>query len=102
MSAFGDRIKQLRIAQRMGIRELADYAGIKPLHLSRIERGKDPPPSDYVISILALTLATDVTTLLSLGSPTDRLIRFLQENPLTENQVNQVEQFIKSLEHGTN
>lgn len=71
MSDFGATLRQLREAQDLGLRETAGQIGISPAYLSRIERGKERPPSPEIIKDLARVLATDPDVLFRLSSSTD-------------------------------
>lgn len=66
MSKFGETIRQLREAQRLGLREVAELSDITPTYLSRIERGKELPPEPDTIKAIAKVLAADPDILLSL------------------------------------
>jgi len=82
MNSFGDTIRDLRIAQDLGLRETASKIGISPAYLSRIERGKERPPRPEVIKALAKTLAADPDVLFRLSSSTDPdVIDFLHDQP---------------------
>jgi transcriptional regulator with XRE-family HTH domain len=84
MKAFGETIRDLRVAQDLGLRETAGLIGISPAYLSRIERGKEPPPRPEVIKTLAKTLAADPDVLFRLSSSTDpEIVDYLHENPDT-------------------
>lgn len=82
MKAFGETIRDLRVAQDLGLRETAGLVGISPAYLSRIERGKERPPSPEIIKALAKTLAADPDVLFRLSSSTDpEIVDYLHENP---------------------
>lgn len=82
MKAFGETIRDLRVAQDLGLRETAGLVGISPAYLSRIERGKERPPRPEVIKELAKTLAADPDVLFRLSSSTDPdIVDYLHENP---------------------
>lgn len=84
MKAFGETIRDLRVAQDLGLRETAGLVGISPAYLSRIERGKERPPSPEIIKALAKTLAADPDVLFRLSSSTDpEIVDYLHENPDT-------------------
>lgn len=68
---FGEVIRELRTAQEIGLRELAQKIGISPAYLSRIERGRELPPKDETIKKLAKFLAADPDVLFRLASSTD-------------------------------
>ncbi len=104
MNSFGDTIRDLRVAQDLGLRETASKVGISPAYLSRIERGKERPPSPEVIKALAKTLAADPDVLYRLSSSTDpdvvdflhdqpgvmTLLRYLKDASFTEAEVGQL------------
>src|SRR5271157_2261257 len=82
MSNFGETIRDLRVAQDLGLRETAGKIGISPAYLSRIERGKERPPRPEIIKELAKTLAADPDVLFRLSSSTDpEVVEFLHEQP---------------------
>lgn len=82
MKTFGDTLRELRVAQQLGLREMAGKVGISPAYLSRIERGKEPPPSPEVIKALARVLAADPDVLFRLSSSTDpEIVDFLRFQP---------------------
>ena len=82
MRAFGDTIRDLRVAQDLGLRETATLVGISPAYLSRIERGKEHPPRPAVIKTLAKILAADPDVLFRLSSSTDpEIVDYLHDNP---------------------
>lgn len=82
MNNFGETIRDLRIAQDLGLRETATIVGISPTYLSRIERGKERPPRPETIKSLAKILAADPDVLFRLASSTDpNLVEFINETP---------------------
>ncbi|MCK5681209.1 helix-turn-helix domain-containing protein [bacterium] len=82
MKNFGDTIRELRVAQDLGLRETAGKIGISPAYLSRIERGKENPPKPEVIKTLAKELAADPDVLFRLSSSTDpEVAGFLNDQP---------------------
>jgi len=84
MKNFGETIRDLRVAQDLGLRETANRAGISPAYLSRIERGKERPPRPEVIKELAKLLAADPDVLFRLSSSTDpEVVEFLHDQPET-------------------
>lgn len=86
MKNFGQVIRELRTAQALGLRETAHILGISPAYLSRIERGKEKPPSPEVIKSLAKALAADADVLFRLAASTDpEITNFLRENPVATN-----------------
>ncbi|MBF0154238.1 MAG: helix-turn-helix domain-containing protein [Magnetococcales bacterium] len=101
MKNFGDIIRELRLAQDLGLRETAGKIGISPAYLSRIERGKERPPRPDVIKALAKILAADPDVLFRLSSSTDpevtdylhdqpdvvHLVRYLKHNDFTQEEM---------------
>lgn len=82
MKNFGETIRELRLAQDLGLRETAGMVKISPAYLSRIERGKERPPRPEIIKKLANLLAADPDVLFRLSSSTDpELVDFLHEQP---------------------
>lgn len=82
MTKFGDKIRELRVAQDLGLRETAGKIGISPAYLSRIERGKEGPPRPEVIKSLAKLLAADPDVLFRLSSSTDpEVLDYLNSTP---------------------
>lgn len=101
MKNFGETIRDLRVAQDLGLRETATKVGISPAYLSRIERGKERPPRPEVIKVLAKVLAADPDVLFRLSSSTDpdvvdylhnqpevmTLLRYIKEAGFTEAEI---------------
>lgn len=82
MKNFGETIRELRVAQNLGLRETASKVNISPTYLSRIERGKEHPPRPEVIKELAHVLAADPDVLFRLSSSTDpEIVSFLHDQP---------------------
>ena len=86
MKNFGETIRELRVAQNLGLRETASIVNISPTYLSRIERGKECPPRPEVIKELAYVLAADPDVLFRLSSSTDpEIVTFLHDKPAVMN-----------------
>lgn len=82
MNSFGEIIRDLRVAQNLGLRETAIKVGISPAYLSRIERGKESPPRPEIIKELAKILAADPDVLFRMSSSTDpEVVSFLHDQP---------------------
>ena len=64
---FGTKLRELRKAAGLTLRELADKVGVNYSYLSKIENGVLPPPSQRVIRLLARELNFDKDELLSLA-----------------------------------
>ena len=82
MKKFGDTLRDLRLAQDLGLRDMAGKIGISPTYLSRIERNKENPPRPEIIKAMAKTLAADPDVLFRLAAGTDPdLIHYLHDHP---------------------
>jgi transcriptional regulator with XRE-family HTH domain len=82
MKSFGETLRELRVAQQLGLRETAGKVSISPAYLSRIERGMERPPRPDVIKDLAKVLAADPDVLFRLSSATDPdVVDYLHERP---------------------
>ena len=60
--ALGQRLRELRLAQRETLSQTAGRAGISPQYLSEIERGRKEPASE-MLAALAGALGTTLTGL---------------------------------------
>ena len=82
--SFGHLIRELRIKKKefSSLREFAKKVSLSPAYLSRIENGKEPPPSEIVVERLAEALGTDKYELFSYAGrvPTEFLETF-KKNP---------------------
>jgi len=111
MKNFGETVRNLRVAQDLGLREAATKVGISPAYLSRVERGKESPPRPEVIKELARVLAADPDVLFRLSASTDpevadflhnqpevmSLLRYIKDANFTEDEVKQLGQFAESM-----
>ncbi|MDR2437089.1 MAG: helix-turn-helix domain-containing protein [Endomicrobium sp.] len=83
MEAFGETIRNLRNAQKRSLREVAARVGISPAYLSRIEHGKEAPPSPEVILELCKSLNAEPDALFPLTHKADPdIVKFINEQPL--------------------
>jgi transcriptional regulator with XRE-family HTH domain len=65
---FGERVRRLRTAKKLGLRATANEVGISPTFLSRIETSKEPAmPREEVSRKLALLLDDDFDVLMRLA-----------------------------------
>ena len=111
MKDFGETIRELRVAQDLGLRETATKVGISPTYLSRIERGKERPPRPELIKELARVLAADPDVLFRLSSSTDpevvdylhaqpealNLLRYIKEASFTEDEIKELNKKTKNI-----
>ena len=82
-ATFGQRVQALRVAKRMGIRELGRALDISAMHISNLEKGKSMPSSDLVEKIAA-ELQGDLDELLHLADQLDpAVVNVIQSNPYT-------------------
>ncbi len=81
---FGRIIRELRIRNKGygSLRDFAKRVGLSPAYLSRIENGKEPPPSEAIVGRLAEALGADKYELFSSAGkvPTEFLETF-KRNP---------------------
>ena len=111
MTNFGGTIRDLRVAQDLGLRETATKVGISPAYLSRIERDKERPPRPAVIKELGKVLAADPDILFRLSSSTDpevvdylhdqpeamKLLRYIKEAAFSEAEIKNLTQTAESI-----
>ena len=69
--SFGGTVRELREAQKMGLRAAAERLEISPAYLSRIERGKERPPKPALVKRMATLLGGDPDMLFRLAESTD-------------------------------
>jgi transcriptional regulator with XRE-family HTH domain len=68
---FGETIREMREAQKLGLRTAAEQLSISPAYLSRIERGRENPPRPELIRRIAALLGGDADVLFRLADSTD-------------------------------
>ena len=77
--SFGNSIRWRRESKRIGLRALARSTALSPSYLSRIERGRVPPPSAEVVTRLARALGADAGDLLAdAGFLPENVLAFLR------------------------
>lgn len=87
MSDFGDYLRKSREERRAGdrtfsVRQLAARVGVEPSYLSKVERGRQPPPSEQTIVSLARELDEDPDMLLALaGKVSGELRSIIRRRP---------------------
>jgi len=80
---FGETLRAIREQRNYGLRELARAVGMTPAYLSMIENGKEPPPSQEMVTAIARCLALDANELSTLaGRLPEDLVEILRERPL--------------------
>jgi transcriptional regulator with XRE-family HTH domain len=85
--SFGEHIRQSREAllaqdRRYSLRQVALRIGVEPAYLSKIERGIFPPPSEEVVSKLAVVLGEERDVLLALaGKMSSDLQTIIMQRP---------------------
>ena len=87
--SFGDYVRQRREARQketpngaFSLRQVAGRVGVEPSYLSKVERGKQPPPSEETVTKLAAVLGEDPDVLLALaGKVSGELLRIIRRRP---------------------
>ena len=110
--AFGSYIRELRIKNEIGQRELAKKIGLAPSYLNDIEKNKRSAPRNNIIKKLSLilkvdldllndlagsskkTLPPDITDYLEKNTKIISLIRSIKNNKLNEDEVSKIEETI--------
>ena len=79
---FGETIREMRMAQEMGLRTAAERLGISPAYLRRVERGKERPPRPDLVKRMATLLGGDPDMLFRLAESTDPdLAEYIHQTP---------------------
>ena len=111
---FGSFIRNIRIEQKIGQRELATKIGIAASYLNDIEKGKRFAPKQIVIKKLSRILKIDIDSLndlvgISKGNVAPDIVEYIENNPrivslirsikknnLDENQIEKIENSLNS------
>jgi len=85
VSSFGLYIRELRIKEKIGQRELALKVGIAPSYLNDIEKNKRSAPKNDIIKKLSIILKTDLDLLNDLAGKSKKtlppdIIEYLEKN----------------------
>jgi transcriptional regulator with XRE-family HTH domain len=98
---FGRRLRGLRESRRLSLRGLARLVAISPSCLSRIERGRMPPPADPMIAKIAGALAADAEGLLEAAGrlPQDVRARVLRRPKLMARLVRAADRLSDERQH---
>jgi len=79
---FGSKVRELRQAKKISLREFATRVGMSPTYLSKIERNEFPPPAEDKVLAIAKELNEDPDELLALaGKVASDLPKIIQQNP---------------------
>jgi transcriptional regulator with XRE-family HTH domain len=87
MTEFGDYLRKTREKRReddrtFSVRQVAARVGVEPSYLSKVERGRQPPPSEQTIALLADELDEDPDILLALaGKVSGELLSIIRRRP---------------------
>lgn len=81
-SRFGERIRALRLAKGMTLREFARLLEVSPTYVSQIEQDKYAPPAEERVLRMAEILDQDADELLALaGRVADDLPEIIRRHP---------------------
>jgi transcriptional regulator with XRE-family HTH domain len=82
VAPFGAKLRAMREAKGLGLRELAGRAGISPAFLSKIEVGKEKAPAEPKVRALAKILDFDPDAMLAMAGrlPAD-VVSIIQKHP---------------------
>ena len=83
---FGSYIRELRIKNEIGQRELANKLGIAPSYLNDIEKEKRSSPKQIIINKLAIQLKTNINDLNDLAGISKKnlapdIVDYIEKNP---------------------
>lgn len=79
---FGAKLRAMREAKRLGLRELAGRAKISPAFLSKIEAGKEKAPAEPKLRALAKILDFDPDVMLAMaGRLSADVVKIIQRHP---------------------
>ena len=80
--SYAQRQRELRLARRLSVRQLAEATGLAFGYLARVERGEDAPPGEAAIVRIAAVLGADEDELLALARrPHPDVLRAMSELP---------------------
>ena len=90
---FGDRIRELRVRQKMLLRHVASQLDVDTSIISKIERGERPIKKEQ-IAVLAEILKADKEDLLTLWLA-DQLYNVIEGEPMADEALKSVSKKIK-------
>ena len=94
---FGSFIRDLRISQNIGQRELANKIGIAPSYLNDIEKEKRSAPKQIVIKKISKLLKINIDTLndlagISKGNVAPDIGEYIEKNPRIVSLIRSIKQ----------
>ena len=110
--SFGSFIREIRLENKIGQRELAEKIGVAPSYLNDIEKNKRAAPKLHIIKKISLMLnidlnllndlagiskndlAPDITDYIKKNPKIISLIRTFKNNNLSDNEFNQLENIV--------
>ena len=113
---FGSHIRELRIKQNIGQRELAKKVGVAPSYLNDMEKGKRAAPKTEIVKKLSKilkadlnllydlagnskqTIATDIEEFVKNNQNVVSLIRAIKENKISNDELDKIENNISKSE----
>ena len=86
LETFGSYIRELRIKQDIGQRELAKKIGVAPSYLNDMEKGKRSAPKNELVKKISITLKADLNYMYDLAGNSKQTIasdieEFIKGNP---------------------
>jgi transcriptional regulator with XRE-family HTH domain len=79
---FGSTVRKAREQEAIGLRTMAKLLDVSPTYLSKVERGKEPPPREDRIQKISEILNLDADLLLAEARRVpDELLELYCENP---------------------
>ena len=91
---FGDRIRELRVKQKLLLRQVASKLDVDTSIISKIERGERPIKKEQIL-ILADILQVDKQELLTLWLA-DQLYNVIEGEPMADEALKSVSKKIKN------
>ena len=113
---FGSYIRELRIDNDIGQRELAKKIGVAPSYLNDMEKGKRSAPKNSIIKKLSVILKADLNLMYDLAGASKKsiasdieefiinnpritsLIRLIKENNISDDEINNIEKKMNNFE----
>jgi PTS system nitrogen regulatory IIA component len=84
----GASLRVLRLQAGVGLRALAQEVGVSPAYISRVELGRDPPPTADRLARIARALGLSPGALLAVGDRTDPPVAaWVESSPMADQLV---------------